>query len=67
VLRAKGEAEAIQTVFGAIHDGNPTNDLLAVKYLEALRSIAATAESGNWDNARKSLKKLIQGQRAAES
>jgi regulator of protease activity HflC (stomatin/prohibitin superfamily) len=37
---AKGEAEAIQTVFGAIHDGNPTTDLIAIKYLEALEKIA---------------------------
>ena len=37
---AKGEAEAIQTVFGAIHDGKPTNDLIAIKYLEALQKIA---------------------------
>lgn len=37
---AHGEAEAIETVFGAIHKGNPTNDLLAIKYLEALPKIA---------------------------
>lgn len=37
---AKGEAEAIQTVFRAIHEGNPTNDLIAIKYLEALQKIA---------------------------
>lgn len=37
---AKGEAEAIQTVFGAIHAGNPTNDLIAIKYLEALQKMA---------------------------
>jgi len=37
---AKGEAEAIQTVFGAIHQGRPTNDLIAIKYLEALQKIA---------------------------
>jgi regulator of protease activity HflC (stomatin/prohibitin superfamily) len=37
---AKGEAEAIQTVYGAIHAGNPTNDLIAIKYLEALQKIA---------------------------
>jgi regulator of protease activity HflC (stomatin/prohibitin superfamily) len=37
---AKGEGEAIQTVFGAIHDGRPTNDLIAIKYLEALQHIA---------------------------
>lgn len=37
---AKGEAEAIQTVFGAIHEGRPTNDLIAIKYLESLEKIA---------------------------
>jgi len=37
---AKGEGEAIQTVFGAIHEGRPTNDLIAIKYLEALQKIA---------------------------
>ncbi|UCE19106.1 MAG: SPFH/Band 7/PHB domain protein [Gemmatimonadota bacterium] len=37
---AQGEAEAISTVYKAIHDGNPTNDLIAIKYLEALQKIA---------------------------
>jgi regulator of protease activity HflC (stomatin/prohibitin superfamily) len=37
---AEGEARAIETVFQAIHDGNPTADLLAVRYLEALPKIA---------------------------
>jgi regulator of protease activity HflC (stomatin/prohibitin superfamily) len=37
---AAGEAEAIETVYGAIHKGNPTNDLIAVKYLEALQKVA---------------------------
>jgi regulator of protease activity HflC (stomatin/prohibitin superfamily) len=37
---AEGEAQAIGTVFGAIHKGNPTNDLIAIKYLEALQKIA---------------------------
>ncbi len=37
---AKGEAEAIETVFGAIHKGDPTNDLIAIKYLEALQKMA---------------------------
>jgi len=37
---ALGEAEAIETVFGAIHKGDPTNDLIAIKYLEALQKIA---------------------------
>ena len=37
---AQGEGEAIETVFGAIHKGDPTNDLIAIKYLEALEKIA---------------------------
>lgn len=37
---AQGEAQAIETVFGAIHKGDPTNDLIAIKYLEALQKIA---------------------------
>ncbi len=37
---AQGEAQAITTVFGAIHTGDPTPDLLAIKYLEALADIA---------------------------
>jgi regulator of protease activity HflC (stomatin/prohibitin superfamily) len=37
---AEGEAEAIRSVYQAIHDGNPTTDLLAIKYLEALGRIA---------------------------
>ncbi len=37
---AKGEAEAVETVYNAIHNGNPTNDLIAIKYLEALQKIA---------------------------
>jgi len=37
---AAGEADAIRTVYGAIHEGNPTADLLAIKYLEALGRIA---------------------------
>ena len=37
---AAGEAEATRRVYAAIHDGQPTNDLLAVKYLEALKVIA---------------------------
>jgi regulator of protease activity HflC (stomatin/prohibitin superfamily) len=37
---AKGEGEAITTVYAAIHNGDPTNDLIAIKYLEALQKIA---------------------------
>jgi len=37
---AAGEAEAISTVYSAIHEGRPTNDLIAIKYLQALEKIA---------------------------
>jgi regulator of protease activity HflC (stomatin/prohibitin superfamily) len=37
---AEGEAKAILNVYSAIHEGNPTNDLLAIKYLEALQKVA---------------------------
>ncbi len=37
---AEGEALAIKSVFSAIHEGEPTNDLIAIRYLEALKSIA---------------------------
>ncbi len=37
---AEGEAKAILHVYGAIHEGDPTNDLIAIKYLESLQKIA---------------------------
>lgn len=37
---ALGEADAIRTVYSAIHDGDPTPDLIAIKYLEALAKVA---------------------------
>jgi regulator of protease activity HflC (stomatin/prohibitin superfamily) len=37
---ALGEAEAIRLVFEGIHDGNPSSDLLAVRYLETLQAMA---------------------------
>ncbi len=37
---AEGEGLAIKTVFSAIHEGDPTHDLLAVKYLEMLAKVA---------------------------
>jgi len=37
---AAGEAEAVSTVYKAIHEGRPTNDLIAIKYLQALEKIA---------------------------
>jgi len=51
ILEAEGKAQAIktvaeaekyqiETVFNAIHSGKPTNDLIAIKYLEALGKIA---------------------------
>lgn len=37
---ADGESEAITKVYNAIHKGRPTRDLIAIKYLEALKGIA---------------------------
>src|SRR5690554_4286990 len=37
---AEGEAQAIERVFAAIHAGDPTPDLIAIRYLEALQGIA---------------------------
>ncbi|MDE0580836.1 MAG: SPFH/Band 7/PHB domain protein, partial [bacterium] len=37
---AQGEGDAIQLVFNAIHTGDPTPDLIAIRYLEALKSVA---------------------------
>lgn len=40
ILRAEGEAAAIEKVYRAIHEGNPDDGLIAVKYLESLEKIA---------------------------
>jgi len=40
IALAEGEAQAILNVFKAIHEGDPTNDLIAVRYLESLKAIA---------------------------
>jgi regulator of protease activity HflC (stomatin/prohibitin superfamily) len=37
---AEGEAAAIRSVYEAIHDGGPTADLIAIKYLETLQYMA---------------------------
>mgnify|MGYP001153505135 CR=1 FL=1 len=37
---AEGEGQAIERVFGAIHNGNPSPDLIAIRYLDALARIA---------------------------
>ena len=39
-LVAEAEGKGIETVFGAIHRGDPTPDLVAIKYLEALGTLA---------------------------
>ncbi|MCL1798031.1 MAG: SPFH/Band 7/PHB domain protein [Eggerthellaceae bacterium] len=40
ILNAEGEAQAILNVFGAIHEGDPTQDLITVRYLETLKFVA---------------------------
>ena len=40
VAVAEGEAEATRNVYRAIHEGGPSPDLVAVKYLEALVAVA---------------------------
>lgn len=37
---AEGEGQAIERVYNAIHRGNPTRDLITIKYLEALAKMA---------------------------
>ena len=37
---AEGQAKAIVNVYSAIHEGDPTHDLLAIKYLETLQRMA---------------------------
>ena len=37
---AEGEGQAIERVFAAIHNGDPTDDLIAIRYLEALQGVA---------------------------
>ncbi|HQC15601.1 SPFH domain-containing protein [Mesotoga prima] len=40
VAEAEGEANAIINVFKAIHEGDPTRDVIAIRYLDALKQIA---------------------------
>ena len=37
---AEGEGQAIERVYAAIHNGDPTPDLIAIRYLETLSEIA---------------------------
>ncbi|RAZ34968.1 SPFH domain-containing protein [Microbacterium sp. SMR1] len=48
ILRAEGESAAIQSVFQAIHDGNPDDKLLAYQYLQTLPKISDSASSKLW-------------------
>src|SRR3712207_9486220 len=36
ILRAEGESKAIETVFQAIHEGRPDQELLSYQYLQML-------------------------------
>jgi regulator of protease activity HflC (stomatin/prohibitin superfamily) len=40
VLKAEGESKAIDTVFTAIHEGNPTRELLSYEYIQMLPALA---------------------------
>lgn len=40
ILHSEGEALAIENVFRAIHEGEPTNDLLTLRYIDALKNVA---------------------------
>jgi regulator of protease activity HflC (stomatin/prohibitin superfamily) len=47
-LRAEGQAQAIGTVFQAIHDGRPDAELLAYQYLQMLPQIAQGTANKLW-------------------
>ena len=48
VLTAQGEGRAIETVFQAIHDGNPDQKLLSYQYLQTLPKIAQGHNASTW-------------------
>src|SRR4051794_32503312 len=48
ILNAEGQAKAIDTVFSAIHDGNPDPQLLAYQYLTMLPQIAQGDANKVW-------------------
>ena len=48
ILAAEGQAKAIETVFKAIHDGNPDPQLLAYEYLQVLPQIAQGDANKVW-------------------
>jgi regulator of protease activity HflC (stomatin/prohibitin superfamily) len=48
ILRAEGQAQAIATVFQAVHDNDPDPKLLAYQYLQTLPQIAQGPGSTFW-------------------
>jgi regulator of protease activity HflC (stomatin/prohibitin superfamily) len=48
ILAAEGQSKAIDTVFQAIHDGNPDPQLLAYQYLQVLPQIAQGESNKVW-------------------
>ena len=48
ILAAEGQAKAIDTVFKAIHEGNPDPQLLAYQYLQMLPQIAQGEANKVW-------------------
>ena len=48
ILNAEGESQAIQTVFNAIHAGNPDLPLIAYKYVQMLSQVAYGEGNNTW-------------------
>src|SRR5262245_47376567 len=48
ILQAEGQAKAIDTVFKAIHEGDPDPQLLAYQYLQVLPQIAQGESNKMW-------------------
>jgi regulator of protease activity HflC (stomatin/prohibitin superfamily) len=48
ILQAEGQSQAIETVFRAIHEGNPDPQLLAYQYLQVLPQIAQGDSNKIW-------------------
>ena len=48
ILRANGEAEAVQKVFTAIHESNPSQQLLTYQYLQTLPKLAEGDANKLW-------------------
>ncbi|OYO17867.1 SPFH domain-containing protein [Enemella evansiae] len=48
MLRAEGEAQAITTVFGAIHAGEPDHALLSYQYMQMLPNLARGDSNKMW-------------------